>query len=488
MTQEPKSLRRKTTDGMFWNSLERVFSKGVQFVFSVLIARLLLPEDYGIIAIANFFISISDVFVDSGFSRAVMRKKERDEEDYNTVFYFNISVASLLYLLLWFLAPVIAGYYASSSLTAVIRVITSVLIINALGAIQALMMNVALNFRPIAVSAVVSMIVSGLAAWLLAWRGWGVWALVAQTVIMAAVRAGMLWILVRWHPALLFSWKRLKELFSFGSRLLASDLLERAYNGVFTLSIGKAFSTNALGFYGKADAFSSLPSNLVSGPVRTVTYPAMNGIQDDRQRLRESLCQMIGLLAFVIFPLMAGLAVVARPLIVLLLTEKWLEMVPLMQILCASYLFITLTALLQNVLLIRGRSGIYFRIQLISRALGLVFLFVAIRHSILWVCAGISAVSALLLVAYAVAVIRELGGGFLPLLKSLFPALALTALMVAAILAVMQPFSSLLLQLTLGTATGILVYFGLAALTGAQPYKLMLSLARPYWDRLTRKK
>lgn len=488
MTQEPKSLRRKTTDGMVWNSLERLFSKGVQFVFSVLIARLLLPEDYGIIAIANFFISISDIFVDSGFSRALIRKKERDETDYNSVFYFNVGIAALLYLLLWFLAPVIAGYYASPSLTAVIRVITSVLIINALGAIQALMMNVALNFRPIAVSAVVSMLVSGLAAWLLAWRGWGVWALVAQTVIMAVVRTGMLWMLVRWHPALLFSWKKLKELFSFGSKLLASDLLERLYNGIFTLGIGKAFSTNTLGFYGKADAFSSLPSNLVSGPVKTVTYPAMNGIQDDRARLGESLCQMVGLLSFVILPLMAGLAAVAKPLIAVLLTEKWLEMVPLMQILCASYLFVTLTALFQNVLLIRGRSDTYFWIQLLSRALGLAFLFVAIRHSVLWVCTGISAVSALLLIAYAAAVVRELGCGISPLLKSLFPSLVLTALMVAAILAVMQPIASPLLRLAAGIPAGIAVYIGLAVLTGAQPYKLMLSLARPYWQGLARKK
>lgn len=487
MTQELKSLRRKTTDGMFWNTLERVFSKGVQFVFSVLIARLLVPEDYGIIAIANFFLSISDIFIDSGFSRALIRKKERDEQDYNSVFYFNIGVAALLYLLLWFLAPVIADYYASPSLIGIIRAISTVLIINALGAIQALIMNIELNFRPIAFSAVVSMVLSGLIAWLLAWRGYGVWALVAQTVIMAIIRTGMLWILVRWHPVLLFSWKKLKELFSFGSKLLASDLLERIYNGIFTLSIGKAFSTNALGFYGKADAFASLPSTLVSGPVKTVTYPAMHGIQDDKARLGESLCQMIGLLSFVIFPLMAGLAVIARPLVAVLLTEKWLEMVPLMQLLCVSYLFITLTALLQNVLLIRGRSGTYFWIQLLSRALGLAFLFVAIRHSVLWVCTGISAISALLFFAYAIAVVKELGSGFLSLLKSIFPAFVFTAVMVAAILALMQAISSDWLQLIAGTLCGGIVYFGLAIVTGAQPYQLLLSLARPYWKKLTRK-
>lgn len=487
MTQELKSLRRKTTDGMFWNTLERVFSKGVQFVFSVLIARLLVPEDYGIIAIANFFLSISDIFIDSGFSRALIRKKERDEQDYNSVFYFNIGVAALLYLLLWFLAPVISDYYASPSLIGIIRAISTVLIINALGAIQALIMNIELNFRPIAFSAVVSMVLSGLIAWLLAWRGYGVWALVAQTVIMAIIRTGMLWILVRWHPVLLFSWKKLKELFSFGSKLLASDLLERIYNGIFTLSIGKAFSTNALGFYGKADAFASLPSTLVSGPVKTVTYPAMHGIQDDKARLGESLCQMIGLLSFVIFPLMAGLAVIARPLVAVLLTEKWLEMVPLMQLLCVSYLFITLTALLQNVLLIRGRSGTYFWIQLLSRALGLAFLFVAIRHSVLWVCTGISAISALLFFAYAIAVVIELGSGFLSLLKSIFPAFVFTAVMVAAILALMQAISSDWLQLIAGTLCGGIVYFGLAIVTGAQPYQLLLSLARPYWKKLTRK-
>ena len=487
MTQELKSLRRKTTDGMFWNTLERVFSKGVQFVFSVLIARLLVPEDYGIIAIANFFLSISDIFIDSGFSRALIRKKERDEQDYNSVFYFNIGVAALLYLLLWFLAPVIADYYASPSLIGIIRAISTVLIINALGAIQALIMNIELNFRPIAFSAVVSMVLSGLIAWLLAWRGYGVWALVAQTVIMAIIRTGMLWILVRWHPVLLFSWKKLKELFSFGSKLLASDLLERIYNGIFTLSIGKAFSTNALGFYGKADAFASLPSTLVSGPVKTVTYPAMHGIQDDKARLGESLCQMIGLLSFVIFPLMAGLAVIARPLVAVLLTEKWLEMVPLMQLLCVSYLFITLTALLQNVLLIRGRSGTYFWIQLLSRALGLAFLFVAIRHSVLWVCTGISAISALLFFAYAIAVVKELGSGFLSLLKSIFPAFVFTAVMVAAILALTQAISSDWLQLIAGTLCGGIVYFGLAIVTGAQPYQLLLSLARPYWKKLTRK-
>lgn len=326
MTQEPKSLRRKTTDGMVWNSLERLFSKGVQFVFSVLIARLLLPEDYGIIAIANFFISISDIFVDSGFSRALIRKKERDETDYNSVFYFNVGIAALLYLLLWFLAPVIAGYYASPSLTAVIRVITSVLIINALGAIQALMMNVALNFRPIAVSAVVSMLVSGLAAWLLAWRGWGG---------MGAGRPDG-------HHG------RRQDGHALDARPLAprpAVLLEEA-EGIVLLRLqtagqrpaGKALQRHIhpghrqgilhqhTGLLREGRRFSSLPSNLVSGPVKTVTYPAMNGIQDDKARLGESLCQMVGLLSFVILPLMAGLAAVAKPLIAVLLTEngwKW---------------------------------------------------------------------------------------------------------------------------------------------------------------------
>ena len=318
-----ESLRNKTVNGVFWSSVDRFSTQGIQFVFNILIARILLPEDYGVVAMLNIFLAVCRTFIDSGFSTALIRKIDRTETDFCTVFYFNIAVSVFFYLLLWVASPYIAGFYDIPLLEDITKVVSLTLVLSSLSGVHRAKLSIEIDFKSRAyISVFVALLTGGLGLWM-ANNGYGVWALVIQSVVSSLLTSILLWLTVRWIPKLIFSWKSFREMFSFGSRLLASSLLDTVYNNVYTLVIGKFFSASSLGVYSKADGLAQFPSSNITGVLQGVTFPVLSSIQNEDDRLASAYKRFLRLSAFVVFPLMIGLAAVADPFIRLLLTDKW---------------------------------------------------------------------------------------------------------------------------------------------------------------------
>lgn len=475
-----KSIKRKTTDGLIWNTLQRFASKGIQFIFSILITRLLRPEDFGLIAIANVFIALSDVLIDSGFSKALIRNKDRTEKDYCSVFWFNITAALVLYAILFLCAPFIASYHQNVQLVGIIRIISISLIINAICGMQSLHLVVEMNFKGIAILETISMILGGAIAYSLALRGLGIWALVAQTLFGTGIRMVLFAIYVKWRPQLICSKDILKEYFGFSSKLLISDYVGRIYGALFTLTIGKAFSPSTLGLYGKAEAFSSTASGVISGPISSVSYPAITRLQDDNEGLIRHYYTMMGLTSYVVFPAMLGLMVIAQPLVPLLLTETWNDMIPLMQILCLSCIFSSMSSIPNNYMMVLGLSGIILRIQIITTIVGLVILFLFCRVSIVALCIGITAIScfSLFLQLYYLHKTMKYSGRFL--LKTMLPSTLLSLVMALSVELIISIIPGLFWKVFVGILLGAFVYLGLSILFKNEHVKELISLIKAY--------
>ena len=284
-------LKDKTVKGVIWSAVDRFSAQGIQFVFSILIARLLMPEDYGVIAMIGIFLAVSNTFIDSGFGTALVRKIDRTETDFSTVFYFNNLVAILFYLTLFFAAPAIARFYDTPLLVPVTRVVALTLPIGALSGIHSAKLSIAIDFKSRAKISIVSAILTGSVGLWMAYAGYGVWSLVVQTICASTIRTVMLWIIVKWFPKLIFSWASFKDLFTFGSKLLASGLLDTVYNNIYTLVIGRIFSPSVLGVYGKARSLADFPSSNITSVLQSVSFPVLSAIQNEEERLADAgLC------------------------------------------------------------------------------------------------------------------------------------------------------------------------------------------------------
>ena len=296
------SLKDKTVKGVIWSAVDRFSAQGIQFVFSILIARLLVPEDYGVIAMLNIFLAVSQTFIDSGFGTALIRKIDRTETEFSTVFYFNIAVAVFFYLGLFFAAPAIANFYNTPLLVPVTRVTAINLVIGSLSGIHNAKLSIAIDFKSRAKISIVSAVLTGAVGLWMAYSGYGVWALVVQTVFAGIIRTIMLWIIVKWYPKLVFSWQSFKEMFSFGSKLLASGLLDTIYNNIYPLVIGKVFSPTTLGVYSKANSLAQFPSSNITSVLQSVTFPVLSTIQNEEDRLAAAYKRFLRIAAFVVFP------------------------------------------------------------------------------------------------------------------------------------------------------------------------------------------
>lgn len=465
-----EDIKRKTTVGILWRGLERTASKGLQFVFSVLIARVLLPEDYGIIAIANLCISLSDILVDSGFSKAIIRKTDRTEEDFNSVFFFNITISLILYGVFWFTAPFLADYYQQELLTKVIRIMTVSLIINAALGVPISKLSISMDFKRIALIETVSMCLAGIVGVWLAMTGYGVMALAIQALSGNFLRLLFYFGSVRSVPSLSISFSSLKQLFSFGSKLLITDYIQRIYNALFTLTIGKRFSAAQLGYYGKADAFASTPSSILSSSLISVTYPAITRIQDDKEAMRRNFVPMMVLSSFIIFPCFFGLGAIAKPLIPLILTEKWSPIVPFLQILLLNHLSISLLAIPNNYLLALGKTSQVLRLHVITKAIGVLLLFPFCRVSLQLVCMLISFSSFLLLLLEIHAVWKEIEFSISEFLKGMIPIVSFSVFMLLGVIYTTRIISTNLWSVLVGCVVGVAIYWGLSAATRNKQY------------------
>lgn len=358
----------------------------IQFVLGIVIARMLTPDDYGIIGMVAIFMAISQSLVDSGFGNALIRKIDRTEVDCSTVFYFNLAVAALLYGILFCAAPAIARFYNTPLLTELTRVLSLTLIINALGIVPRALRSAVVDFKTQMVASVSSAIVSGLVGLYLAYNGFGVWALVCQSIISACVSVAIIWILSRWMPRLAYSWSSFRSMFSYGSKLLVSGLMHTVYRHASSILIGKFYTPAELGNYDKGNSIAALPSLRLSGALHAVTFPILAKLQDDDVRLKSVYHKYVAMTSLVIFFLMTLLASVAKPLVLLLLTEKWLGAVPYLQVFCAAYMFDSICKLNNNMLHVKGWSGLSLKLEVIKKVIVTPFFLLVIPLGPIAIC------------------------------------------------------------------------------------------------------
>ncbi len=453
-----ESLKSKTVKGVMWSSIDRFTTQGISFVFSMLIARLLLPSDYGVIGMLAIFMAVANCFVDSGFGSALVRKNDRTETDFCTVFYFNIAVACICYALLFWASPYIARFYNLPLLESVTKVWGLNLIISSFAGIQNAQLTIAINFKSRAKISVITTLFTGVVGLWLAYRGYGVWALVFQTLSSNILRTILLWIVVRWMPRLIFSWQSFKELFSFGSKLLASSLLATIYENIYPIVIGKIFSASSLGVYSRADHLAQFPSSNITGVLQSVTFPVLSTIQDDDARLTSVYRRFLCLSAFVIFPLMVGLSAVADPFIRLVLTDKWEGAIYLLQILCFSLMWYPIHAINLNLLQVKGRSDYFLKLEVIKKILGVAILCVSIPLGLVAMCYGRVFSSVVCLGINTYYTKKIIGYGFLDQMKDFLHILVHALVMYGIVFAIVHIMPTLWSQLLVGILAGIAYY------------------------------
>lgn len=386
-------LRIKTINGLKWGAIERFSNQGISFVISIIIARILLPADYGLIGLTAVFIGIPQVFISSGFGAALVRKQDRTEVDMATVFYYNISVSSLLYLLLFIAAPFIADYFEENVLTHIIRILGLNFVINSFQIIQGVQCTIDLNFKVQTKISVIATIGSGVLGLVMAYMGMGVWALVAQHVSYALFSTLLYCFLIKWHPASSFSMQSFRELFGYGSKLLASALLDTVFNNIYSLVIGKKYSVGDLGFYARANSLAELPASNLTGILRKVTFPVLSKLQDDEEAMVFYHRKMIRITCLAMFPIMGFIILYAHPLIEVLLSEKWLPAAPLLQIVCVGAMFSPLQVLNANPLYVKARTDLVLILEIMKKIVVITALIITVSYGVTAICIGFAVAS-----------------------------------------------------------------------------------------------
>lgn len=453
------SLKSKTAKGLIWSCIERFSTQGIQFLIMIIMARLLAPKDYGLIGMVTIFLAVSQSLIDSGFSQALIRKQNRTDVDNSTVFYFNIVVSSTLYIILYTCAPLVAEFYNQTELTSVMRVICLGVIINSFAVVQRALFTIKIDFKTQAKASLTAAIFSGCLGIFLAYKNFGVWALVTQQLINLTTNMTLLWFFSRWRPKAVFSWQSFRELFSFGSKLLASGLIDTIYKNIYPLVIGKLFNASSLGHYTRAHQFSEFPSSNVTGIIQRVTYPVLCGIQDDMQRLEEIYRKILKLSAFVVFPLMIGLAAVAKPFVNIILGSQWEFCGQLLQILCFAMMWYPIHAINLNLLQVKGRSDLFLRLEIIKKILGISVLCITAPLGLVYMCYGqiFNSLVALVINTYYTGKLIKVG--FLKQIRDLLPTIALSLTMFTAIWTMNRFLESNNLQLIIGVIAGVIIYF-----------------------------
>ena len=453
------SLKQKTVSGIWWSGIERFAVQGIQFLIQILMARLLLPSDYGIIGMLAIFMAISQSLIDSGFSNSLMQKKDRNVADYSTVFYFNIVIGIIAYLIMFILAPYIANFYDTPMLVSITKVVAINLFISSMAVVQRAKLTINVDFKTQAKASIVAVIIGGFVGIIMAYKGYGVWALVVQSLLTNGVDTILLWIYAHWRPQWLFSYKSFRRLFSFGSKLLFAGLLDTIYRNIYTIVIGKRFSAQDLGYYTRADQFAQFPSANLSGIFNRVTYPILCDLQDDNDRLRKVYQQYLRMSAYLVFPLMIGLCVLAEPLIRVVLTDKWDFAIGLLQILAIAYMWYPIHAINLNLLQVKGRSDLFLRLEIIKKIIGVCILIITIPLGIRVMCVGVvvsSWIALFINTYYTGKIIRV---GFYMQMKDLLPVIILSVSMGFVVHLGISFFVTDILKLIVGIGIGIIYYY-----------------------------
>lgn len=381
------SLKQKAVSGVLWSAIQQFGVQIIAFLSNLVLARLLSPDDYGCIGLLAIFIAISTVFINGGFVSALIQKKDATDTDYNTAFYWNIVVSLAFYALLFVTAPLVASFYHIPSLVSILRVLGLLLIISGFSVVQNTILRKKLQFDKLARIDIVSAIISVMVSITLAFNGWGVWSLVAQQLLSRICRCIFLWYGSTWHPAFVFSTKSFKSMFSYGSFLLLSDLMNCLVDNVQGLLIGRRYTASDMGYYTQARKLEEIPTTSISYLIGNVTFPIYSKIQDDKERLGNAVKKSMAMMNYINFPLMMLLIVIAKPLLVTLYSEKWLNSVEYFQILCLAGLVNCMQSVNYQVVAAVGRSKALFKWNIVKRCVGVVLMLIGMYFGvkgILW--------------------------------------------------------------------------------------------------------
>ncbi|MBD5199968.1 MAG: lipopolysaccharide biosynthesis protein [Bacteroidales bacterium] len=473
-----ESLRKKTFKGTIWSTLERFSTQGVAFVVMIIMARILTPEDYGLVGMLTIFIAISQSLIDSGFSQALIRKQDRKEIDNSTVFYFNIAVGLILYIILFLCAPLIARFYNEPLLIPLTRVISLSVIINSFVVVQRALLTTELNFKTQAKASLSAAVISGIVGIVMAYSGYGVWAIVWYQITNLFVNVGLLWIFSKWRPQITYSWKSFRELFGFGSKLAISGIIDTLYNNIYLIVIGKVFKASDLGYYTRAQQFASFPSSNITGIIQRVTFPVLCTIQDDDDRLRIVYRKFLRLSAFVIFPLMIGLAVLAKPLILILLKEQWAFAATLLSIICFQLMWYPIHAINLNLLQVKGRSDLFLKLEIWKKCIGVIVLCITLPVGLVAMCIGGIFTSIICLIINTHYSGKLIHVGFITQIRDLFPSLIYSLTMGIIIYVLIRLFTKEYIQLITGLFAGVIYYFFITKVTKSNDLKELLAFIR----------
>lgn len=383
------SLKQKAITGFSWTMFEGFFAQGTIFIVGIILARLLTPKDFGVVGIITAIIAVANSVVEAGFSSALIRKIDADDNDYNTVFYTNLITAFVLYILLFISAPLIAEFFEIPILKNLIQVAGLVLLINSLVIIQRTLLTKELDFKKQGIISVVSSIMSGAIAVILAYKDFGVWSLIALAILKPLINSILLWLNSSWFPKLLFSKTSFKELFEFGYKLLVTNLINTIYKNIYYFIIGKYFSPIALGYYTRADQFQTPFSSNITFAIRRISFPILSDFQNDKVNLKIKFIQFIRFSLLLNFTLMLGIAAIAKPLVILLIGEKWEPSIIYLQLLCIPGMLYPLQILHLNLLLIKGYSNLNLKLELIKKIILLPIIFITVNFGIIYMIYGL---------------------------------------------------------------------------------------------------
>lgn len=487
MSEKKVVSREQTVIGFIWRLAERFGAQGVSFIVSIVLARLLAPSVYGLIAMATVFTNILSVFADSGMGSALIQKKDVDDLDYSTVFFFNIVMSAFIYLIVFFTAPIIAEFYNESELTTLVRVLSVSLLIYGVKSIQQAYVSKHMLFKRFFFATLGGTLFSAVLGIALAYLGAGVWALVAQQLSNALIDTIVLWITVKWRPKWMFSFKRLKGLFSYGWKLLVSALIDTVYNNLRSLIIGKKYSSEDLAFYNKANNFPNIIITNVNSSIDSVLLPTMSSVQDNKESVKMITRRAMKTSTYVMAPLLIGLAFCGKPFISLLLTDKWLPSYPYMVIFCIAYMFYPMNTANLNAIKAMGRSDLFLKLEVIKKSIGIVLLVLSMKISVMAIAISLLIASILGVIINSFPNRELLNYNFFEQIKDVVPGFFLASIMGGCVWTItllnLPPIITLLIQVPLG---GI-IYIGLSALFKLESFTYCLGIVRPVINKILKK-
>lgn len=459
-----KSLKSQATHGMLWSAIDKFAVQAGQFIIGIVLARLLMPKDFGLIGMLSIFIAISQSFIDSGMGSGLIQKRDRTDVDFSTVFVFNFFVSLFFYIVLYITAPYIAEFYNAPQLVSITRVLSLNIVINSLAIVQRSKLTIKIDFKTLAKVNVVRVVVGGLGALVLAYIGWGVWALVAQQIIGSLASVVAIWYLSRWKPSVRFSKDSFKALFGYGSKLLAAGIYAQTLNNVYNIAIGKAYSSSELGFFTRAKSFSDLSAGTVTSILQQVTFPILASLQGDRERMVSVYSRLIRMSAFFIFPIMTLLSLLADPLVRILLGENWLSVVVLLQWTSFSRIAYPISAVNMNILNAVGRSDLFLKVDLSKAPIVILTMIITIPLGIKAMVMGQVVTSLISFFINAYMPGRLFGYGAFAQLKDMIPVFIATGVMALVVYIVGYTLENNYLRLILGGISGLVTYGGMAYL------------------------